>query len=53
MDSAASVDVDAVLRSLCHRGPADRGTFTETFAVPDKPDHTCILVQTRLSIQDL
>jgi asparagine synthase (glutamine-hydrolysing) len=53
MDSAAGVDVDAVLRSLGHRGPDDRGTFTDTFPVADKPSHTCILVQTRLSILDL
>lgn len=53
MDSAASVDVDAVLRSLRHRGPDDEGTFSETFPVTGKTNHTCILVHTRLSILDL
>lgn len=50
---AASIDVDAVLDSLRHRGPDDRGTFAEAFRVAGKPGQTCILAQTRLSILDL
>ncbi len=51
--SAASIDVGAVLSSLRHRGPDDRGSFAETFSIAGRPDQTCILAQTRLSILDL
>jgi asparagine synthase (glutamine-hydrolysing) len=52
--AAAGVDVAAVLESLQHRGPDDRGTFVETLPeIAGKPEQTCVLAHTRLSIVDL
>ena len=52
-DSAAGVNIGAVLGSLRHRGPDDQGAVTETVSAAGQPDQTCILVHTRLSILDL
>src|SRR5262245_10510815 len=49
---AAAINVASVLTALRHRGPDDDGTFVDTTTVGRETTQTCILVQTRLAIQD-